>query len=254
MTANIKQAAAVLAGALILAGCGVALGGGGTRGSAITLVENTWANGSITQAGGEQWFTFTATAGTHYLHVGFGTLVDLYVQVYDNADNPIGDEIRFGGSGSGYTALTVIVGKVYYIKVTPYSGGGSYRIAFNAASSPPLPSGALTATTLDENAWQDGALTPSNNEQWFRFTAGAGAQYLHVLFITLPDLPGLYVQLYDRNGGALGNGAYLARYATYISLPVTSGQACYVRVSGREAGSGTYRIGFNASSTTPPAN
>jgi hypothetical protein len=249
MTANIKQAA-VLAGALILAGCGVALGEGGTRGSAITLVENTWADGSITETRGEQWFTFTATAGTHYLHIGFGTLADLYVQVYDNADNPVGDEIHFGGSGSGYTALTVIVGKAYYIKVTSYSGGGAYRIAFNAASSPPLPSGALTATTLIENAWKDGALTSSNNEQWFAFTATAGTHYLHVLFGTLPDL---YAQLYDRDGGALGSSTYLYSYVPYKPLTVTSGQLYYVRVW-REAGFGIYRITFSASSTTPQAN
>jgi hypothetical protein len=249
MTAIIKQAAALLAGALIFAGCAMGMGEGGARENAITLTENAWANGNIAQTTGEQWFSFTATAGTHCLHIGFGTLTSLYVQVYDNDNNPVGDRTNFSGAGAGYTALTVTAGKRYYIKVTPQSGSGAYRIAFNAASSPPLPPGAsMTATTLAENVWKDGALSSANNEQWFRFTATPGTRYLHVLFGTLPDL---YVQLYDRNGGVLGSSAYLSSYVTNTSLMVTSGQLCYVRVSGRDSGAGTFRITLSASAVAP---
>jgi hypothetical protein len=252
MMAIVKQTAAFLAAALIFTGCAMSVEEGGTRGNAITLIENTWADGSITQTRGEQWFTFTATAGTHYLHIGFGTLAHLYVQVYDNGNNPVGDQTDFSGSEAGYTVLTVTSGKAYYIRVTPYSGDGAYRIAFSAISSPPLPPGASTAAiTLIENAWKEGALTSSNNEHWFKFTATAGTHYLHVRFGTLPGLPGLYVQLYNHDGGALGNGAYLTSYATYEPLAATSGQVCYVRVSGRESGVGTYRIALSASATAP---
>jgi hypothetical protein len=247
MMISIRQVAAVLATAVIFAGCTMGVKEGGTRESAATLIENIWADGSIA-AGEEQWFKFTANAGTQYLHISFGTLTHLYVQVYDNRNNTVGDNTYFGGSDSGHTALTVTSGKVYHIKITPYSGGGAYRIAFNAASSPPLPPGAVTAAkTLVENAWQDGAFTSSNNEQWFRFTATAGTHYLHIFFVTLS---GLYVQLYDRNGGALGTGALTS---SSKSLTVPSGEV-YVRVSGLESGTGTYRIAFNKSDTPPPAN
>jgi hypothetical protein len=251
MMISIRQVAAVLATAVIFAGCGMGVKEGGTRESATTLIESAWADGSIA-TGEEQWFKFTATAGTQYLHISFGTLTHLYVQVYDNRNNTVGDRTYFGGSGSGYTALTVTSGKAYYIKVTPYSGNGAYRIAFNAMPYPPLSSGVLAAaTTLTENAWTAGALTASNNEQWFRFTATAGTQYLHVFFVTLPGLPGLYVQFYDRNGGALGTGA-LTSSAASKSLTVPSGEV-YVRVSGLESGAGAYRIAFNKSDTPPPA-
>jgi heme/copper-type cytochrome/quinol oxidase subunit 3 len=252
MMVIIRQVAAVLATAVIFASCGMGVSvEGGTRESATTLIENTWADGSITPERAEQWFKFTATAGTHYLHIGFGTLTHLYVQVYDNRDNKVGDRIYFGGSGSGYTALTVTSGKVYYIKVTPYSGNGAYRIAFNAMPYPPLSSGVLAAaTTLVENAWTAGALTASNTEQWFKFTATAGTHYLHVLFGNLSDL---YIQLYDRNGSALGSNTYLDSSDTYKLLTVAMGQVYYVRVW-RESGIGTYRITFSASATAPAAN
>jgi hypothetical protein len=121
--------------------------------------------------------------------------------------------------------------------------------------SPPLPPGASsTAETLVQNVWKNGAFTSSTNEQWFKFFAHAGTNYLHVRFVTLPGQPGLYVQFYDRDGGALESGAYLTGSATYTALAVSSDQLCYVRVSGRESGAGSYRIAFNASDTPPPAN
>jgi hypothetical protein len=53
---------------------------GSSRDSSIPLTGNAWAEGALTPSNQEQWFTFTATAGTQYLHVSFGTLTDLYVQ------------------------------------------------------------------------------------------------------------------------------------------------------------------------------
>jgi hypothetical protein len=251
MTATIKQAA-LLAAALIFAGCSMGVVEGGTRENAIPLTENTWADGSIASSDGEQWFTFTATAGTHYLHVSFGTLTHLYVQVYDSGNNPVGDRTDFGGSDSGYTFLTVTIGKAYYIKVTPYSGRGAYRIAFNTTPSPPLPPGTLTAAaTLAENTWAEGAITSSNNEQWFRFTATAATQYIHVSFGTLTDL---YVQLYNHNGSALGDRTRLQNnnYNRYTPVMVTSGQVHYIKVTPYSgSGGGTYRIAFNTSATAP---
>jgi hypothetical protein len=242
--------AAFLVMVLIFAGCSTSVEEGKTRESAITLTENTWTNGSITQTGEEQWFTFTATTGTHYLHVSFGTLRYLHVQVYDSGNNQVGDTLDFGGSGNRYTTLTVTSGKAYYIKVTPYSGGGSYLIAFNTMSSPPLPPGTLTAAVaLAENAWAEGAITSSNNEQWFRFTATAATQYIHVSFGTLTDL---YVQLYNQNGSVLGDQTRLQNYRKYISMAVTSGQVYYIKVTPySSSGDGKYWIAFNTSATVP---
>jgi hypothetical protein len=249
----------ILRGALVcaavLTACVVGGEDGSTRDFSIPLTGNIWAEGALTPSNQEQWFTFTATAGTHYLHVSFGTLTDLYVQVYDSRNNPVGDGTRFTGRDSGSAVLTITSGKAYYIRVSPYAGQGSgtYRIAFNTMPSPPLPPGTLTsAASLKENTWAEGAFTPSSTEQWFKFTATAATQYLHVSFGTLTDL---YVQLYDRNGAVLGNRTELYSYSwgsrTYTSLMSERGQVYYVRVTPNSGSGGAYWIAFNTSSAAP---
>jgi predicted RNA-binding protein with TRAM domain len=216
----------------------------GILSAAATLSPDTWADGVLTPANGEQWFTFTASANTQYLHVLFGTLTDLYVQLHDSNGNVLGNPTELRGSTT-YTTLTVTSGQVYYVKVTPY-GSGTYRIGFNTM---PLAPGILSAAaTLSPDTWADGVLTPTNGEQWFTFTASAGTQYLHVFFGTLTDLN---VQLYDSNGNALGNAVQLQGRTTSRSLMVTSGQVYYVRITPYWSNSGTYRIAFNTSDTAP---
>jgi predicted RNA-binding protein with TRAM domain len=245
--------------AMALSGCdgytggGDGVLGGGSKPNSISLAENTWADGAITSLNKEQWFKFTATAGTHYLHVSFGTLTDLYAQLFDSSNNPMGNQTRFNGSGSGYAPLTVTSGKAYYIKITPYSddAAGTYRIAFNATQSPPLPPGVLSgATALIENAWTNGAITSSNNEQWFKFTANAATHYLHISFVTLTDL---YAQVYDSSGATVGSRTRLnSAVNQYPPLAVTSGEEYYVKVTPySSSGTGAYQLAFNTSGTAP---
>ena len=97
------------------------------------LTANTWANGN-----GTQWFRFTANAGTQYIHVSFGTLDDMYVQVYDSSYNTVGANTRLSGS-TMQISRPVNNGQVYYVRVMPYWSGdsGTYRIAFNTTTMPP---------------------------------------------------------------------------------------------------------------------
>jgi hypothetical protein len=180
------------------------------------------------------------------LHIFFGTLTDLYVQLYDSNNNALGDRTELYSS-TRYKSLTITSGREYYIKVTPYgSNGGTYRIGFNTM---PLPCGTLAAAALlSAGTWADGNITATSGEQWFKFTATTSTHYLHVIFGTMTDL---YVQLYDSNGGTLGNRTELWSTYTSKSLVVTSGQVYYVRVTPYGSGSGTYRIAFNTSSTAP---
>ncbi|WP_461245817.1 bacterial Ig-like domain-containing protein [Treponema sp. R6D11] len=48
--------------------------GGDSKETAIPLPLNTLADGYITTSSDEQWFSFTATASTQYIHADFGTL------------------------------------------------------------------------------------------------------------------------------------------------------------------------------------
>ena len=219
---------------------------GGTKQRAITLIADAWAEGSISSTRNEQWFKFTATAGTQYLHVSFGTLTDLYIQLYDSNNNEVGGMTNLSGSTT-YASLTITSGREYHIKVSANgSGTGTYRIGFNSTTLTP---GTLAgAVTLSIDTWADGALTAANGEQWYKITAAATMQYLHVFFGTLTDL---YVQLNDNNGTTLGSRTNLYGTTTYTSLLLVSGELYHIKVTSNGSGTGTFRIAFNISTTAP---
>jgi hypothetical protein len=220
----------------------------GTIDTAATLAADTWSDGTIT-ANGQQWFSFTATAGTQYIHIEYGMLTSLYVRLYDSNGGALGDSIHFSGAtgNTRYTALTVASGQTYYLKVTPYSssGSGTYKIAFNTIKWSP---GATdTATSLTEDDWTDGSINSSSGGQLFTFTATATTQYIHVSFGTLTHL---YVQLYDSAGNTVGDRSNLYSSTRSKMLAVTSGQTYYVWVT-PYSGSGAYQIAFSTSAVAP---
>ena len=106
-----------------------------TLSTAAPLVVNTWADGAFTAANGEQWFTFTA-ASSMYLHVFFGTLKNLYVQLYESNGAEHGDRTHLYGTTT-YTSMILTSGAVYYVQVTPNAGIGNYRIAINMSTTAP---------------------------------------------------------------------------------------------------------------------
>jgi hypothetical protein len=100
---------------------------------------NQWYSGNIPSSGTkEQWFIFTATATTQYIHVKFGGLTDLWVQVYNSNGVTVGDRENFYSS-SRYISRPLTSGQTYYINVWPYSssGSGTYDIAFNTSITAP---------------------------------------------------------------------------------------------------------------------
>ena len=108
-----------------------------------TLTEGQWANGNIASAGGQEWFKFTATATPQYIHFNsdFGTLKDVYVQMYDSNGNTVGSRANLYNTYKN-TSQAVTVNQTYYIKVTPYGSGnnaisGTYQIGFNTSSTAP---------------------------------------------------------------------------------------------------------------------
>jgi len=104
----------------------------------ITLVAGTWTDVNIIN-NGEQWFNFTATAATQYIHFIWGNLTNVNVSVYNESLTAmIGSETNIYGSNAQINrALTI--GQKYYIRVRHYSSNssGNYRIAFNASTIAP---------------------------------------------------------------------------------------------------------------------
>jgi hypothetical protein len=211
------------------------------------LKAETWANGIINSSEDEQWFKFSATAATQYIHFDPGTLNNVYVQVYDDSGIGAGSRVNLYDSNLS-TSLTLTNGGEYYIKVTPSSGTGGYKIAFNAALFPPD----TIVTPLTATIWTN-TITATSGQQWFKFTATAATQYIHV------DINGtntsVNVQLYDSNDAAVGSNSLLSGSAAYTSQTLTEGDEYYIKTS--SSGSGTYRIMYNTSNvgiTTLTAN
>jgi len=102
------------------------------------LTAGTWASGNIPTSGGQQWFTFSATASPQYIHITFGTLTDFNVQIYDNSGAAVGNSTNMY-TNTRSTSQPLTAGQTYYIKVWPYSssGKGTYQIAFNTSSTAP---------------------------------------------------------------------------------------------------------------------
>jgi hypothetical protein len=107
-----------------------------------TMTADTWASGTIFTSDGVQWFKFTATSSTQYIHFIFGTLSDFWVQVYNNIGDTVGAKTNIYNSNSGPINRSVTPNQDYYISVSPYGSGtggtgGSFQIAFNTSSPPP---------------------------------------------------------------------------------------------------------------------
>ena len=216
---------------------------------AIPLTENQWADGSLPTSNDVQWFVFTATASTQYLHFDpTGTLTNVWVRVYDSSGISVGSPTGLYGSTTS-TPLTLTEGLTYYIRVWPYSsnGSGAYRIGFGSIASI-----GTTPVLLTENQWADGSLPTSNDVQWFVFTAAASTQYIHAAFLTLGNAYGISVQVYDSSGAAVGSETNLfSPNNSSTSRSLTAGQTYYIRVRLYGSDSGTYQIGFNTSTTAP---
>jgi hypothetical protein len=114
--------------------------------------------------------------------------------------------------------------------------------------------------TLTDNTWAPGDIIQEGGEQWFKFTATANPQYIHVTFDTLYDgsswsSGGLYVQLYNSSGVPVSSQIHLDNDTTFSPLPVTIGTVYYVKAQAYDSSdTGTFRIGFNIYSNWTPGS
>jgi len=102
----------------------------------IPLLRNAWANGNISD--NDQWFKFTANSSTQYIHVIFGTLNNLNVQLYDNSMNLVGIQSNLQ-STTTRISRSLTNGNDYYIRIWPFnsSNKGTFRITFNTSTTAP---------------------------------------------------------------------------------------------------------------------
>jgi len=245
------------------------------------LANGQWMDGEITENGGERWYSVSIPASTTYYfwwndskqgQGSGGKTLDVRVSGYyiDQGQTTIRTltNTSFADSGNsadsawtspksftvGSTSLTA------YFMVSAFTPGntGTFSLVYSNINSrpqeifaPPNP------TTLTAGSWANGNIATAGGYEWFKFTATAATQYIHFSGGTLSQV---YVQIFDSNGatvgqGTTGTGSTNMYNSGNTSRPVTLGDTYYVRVwpmnSSGNNSSGTYRIAFNTSTTTP---
>jgi len=104
----------------------------GGIGYPIPLSLNTWSDGYISLSG-DQWFKFTATADTQYIHIYNNSAS---FQLCDSNINTIGSQTQL--YGNYYISISVAIGEEYYIRLSIYNNNpGAFRITFNDSSTAP---------------------------------------------------------------------------------------------------------------------
>jgi hypothetical protein len=232
---------------------------------AVGLTADIWTDGNIPASTDEQWFKFTATASSQYIHAVLVTMAYMYYQLYDADGNQVGEYGSFQPSNSSYQyeSKTVTSGKDYYLRIWP--GGdkykGTYLIGIAKSSTAPkkinLPFPSTTQLTAGTLTNGD---TTASDSQWFKFTATAATQYIHAVFGTLDSRGGIYVQLYDSTGNQVdlpsysSNTSYTRLYAgnKFTNRTLTVGQEYYIKIWPYADLSSTYSGTYQITFTTMP--
>jgi len=244
---------------------------------AVQLTDDILAGGD-TAASDSQWFKFTATAETQYIHAVFGGTLTLdpvawiYVQLYDSTGNQVDPQYY---SSTSYTKLyarnkftdrPLTVGEEYYIKAWPYgelysSYGGTYQITFNTM---PILSTTVIIPLASVNTWVTGDIPGTGEAQWFKFTpTDPTSTYIHVDFdfgtLNSSSNYGVYVTLYDTGGGISEYRYHLSDTSRFFPdatgshpLELKAGKDYYILVEPYNDNCGTYNIAFSTFPITLP--
>lgn len=227
--------------------------------TAVALTADTWENANLA-VNVDDWFSFTATASSHILHIFLDTLPENYgvrTVVYTADGTEVASEQSHYYSSMTHSLTGLSNGTTYYVRVFPYVndsyGVGTYRIAFNDGITPPaidLPiTGVIEMDNDDE--WYNGEIETAGGVQWFKFTSTATTQYIHQA--TDSEINTIYVLIFDENGVAQGGmKEFYSSYDWNASWALENATDYYARVSAA-GGTGTFRLAFN-NSTTPPTD
>jgi hypothetical protein len=101
------------------------------------LTENTWFDGEIVSSIGKQWFSFTASSNTQYVHFNYYTSShpNLGIKLYNDNGVMIYSRSVYVGN---IDSISLTNGNIYYFEVWGDNGTNStYQVSFNMTSTPP---------------------------------------------------------------------------------------------------------------------
>jgi len=190
------------------------------------------------------------TLSTIIIRISWTAASDAESYIIYRSLSEIGNYIEVGTTtGTAFTNNTGLTFDTpYYYKIAGRNNRGIGEL------SDSVPIATLPAIELTEGVWAEGNIPVfTNGEQWFKFTATATLQYIHINFSgTLDDL---YIQLYDSNMNTVGARTNLFSFSSAIKnifRTVSTGQVYYIKITPYgSSDKGTYKIAFNNSITAP---
>ncbi|MEN9671939.1 MAG: hypothetical protein RL553_204, partial [Planctomycetota bacterium] len=248
-------------------GSGNAQTSGTSFGNAIALTAVTGglgADGNISVAGEEDYFTFTATA-TGLLRASLdqinGSSIDTYIRIYDSSRTLVASDDDSGPGLNSLASVSVVAENVYYIKASAYgSGAGAYRVATSIASisnpSNTQASGisfneAIALTTVTGGLGADGNISVAGEEDYFTFTATATGLLRASLDQNNGSSIDTYIRIYDSSRTLVASdddsGPGLNSLA---SVSVVAGNVYYIKASAYGLGTGAYRVATSITSSS----
>ncbi|MDR0456851.1 MAG: hypothetical protein LBH20_09245 [Treponema sp.] len=154
--------------------------------TAIPLVENTWASGTIPDTSVTRWYSLNVTNGTAYRFW------------WSERNNPTGgiytgNIVATGYYSDGTTAFaqtdtawssaksfdSTKSGKLY-VCVTLFNSSypGSYGIVYSTSSTRPnVTLDGINAVQLTANTWKHGAISSASDTDWYKVSVTAGTTY-----------------------------------------------------------------------------
>ena len=228
-------------------------------GSTGMAVEST-VTGNLETGGDEDWFQFTAVAGTQYtFEVRLGTLTDSTLRLVGQDGTTSLDFDDDDGEGRGsLLQWTASASGTFFLKVKGFStlDTGTYTVSITHNDD--FGGTAANATTLSLDTAQSGRVGVAGDQDWFQLNVTAGETYRVLL-----DTQGLShgrLTLYSSNGSTAlltGNGQG-AGTDPWLIWKADATETVFISVKGNSSETGNYSISYTTVdglvATTPGSN
>ncbi len=231
---------------------------GSTLGATATAGE-TAPTCSATGINDDVWYSFTATATSHYVSILNATNTTA-AAVYSGA---CGSLVQVSCANTTTAATGLTIGSVYYVRVyTTVATATTYSNFDICVTGPPTNDECANATTITGGVSVNGSTTGATQtlapeicgtvtgssavDVWYQFTASASGSAIITVSNVAATLDAV-VQVYSGACGAFtvigcADGPGLAGTETVTLNGLVAGQTYYFRVYGFSAGTGSFTV------------
>jgi hypothetical protein len=203
-----------------------------------TLSIGGSATGNIANAGQNDWFKVTLTAGQAYVFNVTGSGLTPGVAVYNSTGAALASSYSGGANGGAQVVFEPTTSGTYFVGASAIaSSTGSFTVSA-ATVTPDYLGNNLTSGVMNAGGSVTGNIATTGQSDWFKIGLNAGSAYL---FNASGALSGANVTIYDSNGNALISSGGASTF-----FEPTSTALYYVGVSG----SGTGAFALSSSTAT----